>query len=76
MEERTREELSRIGAQIRRERLALKLSQEDFAELADLHPTYISQIERGTVNMSWHVLAGCAHGLQLKPSTLLRRAGL
>ncbi len=28
------------------------MSQEKLAELADLHPTYISEIERGRVNAS------------------------
>ena len=36
-----------FGANLRSRRLALGLSQEEFAEKADLHWTYIGGIERG-----------------------------
>ena len=41
-----------LGSAIRAQRKARHLSQEKLAELADLHPTYISEIERGCVNAS------------------------
>lgn len=39
-----------LGQRIRFYRKKMKLSQEQFAEMCDLHPTYIGQIERGEKN--------------------------
>lgn len=41
-----------LGEKIRAVRKAKKISQEKLAELAGIHPTYISDIERGKVNAS------------------------
>jgi transcriptional regulator with XRE-family HTH domain len=41
-----------LGLAIRRRRLHVKLTQEQLAERADLHWTYISGIERGIRNVS------------------------
>ena len=41
-----------IGERIRTVRKVQKISQERLAELSGLHPTYISDIERGKVNAS------------------------
>ena len=41
-----------VGNRIRAYRKKRGLSQEALAEKADLHPTYIGQIERGAKNMS------------------------
>ncbi len=43
----SRELLAIIGGIVRSKRKKQKISQERLAELADLHPTYISEIERG-----------------------------
>jgi transcriptional regulator with XRE-family HTH domain len=48
----SREFLKLIGGKIRAIRKARGISQEKLAELSGLHPTYISEIERGTVNAS------------------------
>jgi len=40
-------ELRALGDAIREARKALGVSQEDFAEMCDLHRTYIGQVERG-----------------------------
>ena len=42
--------LKTFGFKVRSLRLKLSLSQEDLAEIAGLHPTYISGIERGIRN--------------------------
>lgn len=76
MAETTQVELKRIGLTIRRARTALGYSQERFAEKANIHPTYVSRIERGRVNLSWDILSQCARGLRLKPSKLLARSRL
>lgn len=75
MEDWTRAEMQRLGAVIRAERTALKLSQEDFAERADIHRTYVGQIELGKVNVSWENISRVARALKVKPSVLIARAG-
>ncbi len=54
----------------------MKLSQATFAELCDLHPTYIGRIERGEKNISFENIYRVARALKLKPSWLLDRANL
>lgn len=48
-----------LGLAIKRRRLKRGLTQEQLAEAADLHWTYISGIERGIRNVSilnlWHI---------------------
>lgn len=41
-----------IGERLRRKRLDVGYTQEHLAELADLHPTYIGQVERGEKNIT------------------------
>lgn len=45
--------LVKLGASLRKRRLELGLTQEVLAEKANLDPTYISGIERGTRNPSF-----------------------
>jgi len=65
-----------LGASIRRERKKLNVSQEDFAELCDLHRTYIGQIERAEKNISFVNIQRIAKAFGIKPSTLFEKAGL
>jgi transcriptional regulator with XRE-family HTH domain len=69
-------QLRSFGAAIRGERTRLNLSQEDFAEVCDLHRTYVGQVERGEKNVSFQNIARIASALGLKPSELFGRARL
>lgn len=66
------EEISKIlGEIIRERRVKLDISQEKFAELCNVHRTYISQIERGLKSISLKVLFALAENLNTYPSELL-----
>ena len=52
-----------IGTAIRQLRERAALSQEDFADLAGLHRTYIGRLERGERNASIETLARVAKAL-------------
>lgn len=56
--------LTRFGIAIRILRKQLSLSQEDLAERADLHRTYISDIERGARNVSLESIEKLAAALE------------
>lgn len=49
------------------------ISQEELADLAGLHRTYISQIERGLKSPSLRSLGQIADALGILLSTLIRR---
>ena len=72
----TRLELKRLGAALSRARRELRLSQEDFAERAEIHRTYVGRIERGEVNVSWENIARVARAAGVRPSELMASAGL
>ena len=63
-----------FGRAIRLAREKLKLSQEDFAERANVHRTYISSIELGKVNVGIEIANSLAAALGLRLSELVRRA--
>jgi len=63
-----------FGQTIRRERERLGLSQEEFAERANIHRTYISSIELGKVSIGIEVAHALACALGLKLSELVRKA--
>jgi DNA-binding XRE family transcriptional regulator len=56
---------ARLGKAVKAVRMARGLTQEDLAGLADLHPTYISDIERGARNPTWDVIARIADAINL-----------
>ncbi len=60
-----------LGAEIRRRRSELGLSQEELATLCDLHRTYIGSVERGERNVSLQNIVSIAHALKYKPSQLM-----
>jgi len=59
---------------VRRERENLGFSQEDFAERANVHRTYVSSIELGKVSVGIEVAHALACALGMKLSELVRRA--
>lgn len=61
-----------LGAAIKRRRLRLGLTQEQLAEAADLHWTYVSGIERGIRNVSILNLLQIATALGLRVRDLVK----
>lgn len=61
-----------FGIAVRRRRHKLSLSQEDFAEEANIHRTYVSSIELGKVDIGMGVAYKIARALHLPLSKLLK----
>jgi transcriptional regulator with XRE-family HTH domain len=59
-----------FGIRVRDLRRKLNLSQEDLAEAADLHRTYIGMIERGEKNATLTSIDRIAKALNVKISDL------
>jgi transcriptional regulator with XRE-family HTH domain len=55
----------RFGKAVRKRRRELDISQEELAERADLHRTYISDVERGEVNPSLDNVEKLAKALEI-----------
>lgn len=53
----------RLGRAVRQIRVSRGLTQEQVSAASGLHPTYISDIERGARNPSWDVIARLASGI-------------
>lgn len=66
--------LSAFAKVVQERREQLGFSQEVVANKADLHRTYISDIERGTRNLSLKTLCRLAMALEVQPSMLVRWA--
>jgi transcriptional regulator with XRE-family HTH domain len=67
--------LKQVGTRIRSIRKRSSLSQEDLAERSGLHPTYIGEIERATVNASIGSLNKIAAALEIPLHELLQLPG-
>lgn len=63
-----------FGQAVRRERQRLRLSQEDFAEKAKVHRTYISSIELGKVSVGIEIANELAAALEMRFSDLVELA--
>lgn len=63
-----------FGTAVRRYRHKLGLSQEEFAEKADIHRTYVSDIELGKVEVSIRVAEKIAKGLGLSLNRLIKES--
>ncbi len=61
----------KLSRNLRRLRLAKELSQEAFADVAGIHRTYISDLERGARNPSITIIQRLAKALKVKAGDLL-----
>ena len=61
-----------LAENIRRKRLERGLSQEDLAEIAEIHRTYIGSVERGERNISIDNISRIASALEVEITELLK----
>lgn len=61
-----------FGIAVRRKRHKLGLSQEDFADKAEIHRTYVSSIELGKVDVGIGTAYKVATALDLPLSALIK----
>jgi transcriptional regulator with XRE-family HTH domain len=59
-----------LGRAVRRLRRERRLTIEALAFASEMHPTYLSEIERGVRNPSWEKVASLARALGVPVSTL------
>jgi transcriptional regulator with XRE-family HTH domain len=64
-------ELVAFGAGVRAFREAAGMTQEGLAAAAELHWTYIGQIERGERNLTYKNVLKLARGLGVSPTALI-----
>lgn len=64
--------LLKFAKRVRAERKKLNLSQEDFADVAGFHRTYIGMIERAEKNITLANIEKLAKALRTPISTLLK----
>jgi transcriptional regulator with XRE-family HTH domain len=60
-----------FAANVRRKRLELGLSQEELAEYAGVHRTYIGMLERGEKNVTIYNIERLSIALDVTPAYLL-----
>jgi transcriptional regulator with XRE-family HTH domain len=63
-----------LGCAIRRVRKIRKLTIEALGHAADVHPTYVSGIERGIRNPTWAIVVRLAWALEVPVAQLVRHA--
>ena len=63
---------ARLGSNIRRLRTERGLSQEAFADLANIHRTYVSDIERGARNPTITIVQRLGDALGVEAADLIR----
>lgn len=61
-----------FAANVRRRRLELGLSQEELAEAAGVHRTYVGMLERGEKNVTIYNIERIALALHVEPASLLQ----
>ena len=62
-----------VGDELRAVREAAGLSQEELAEKAKLHRTYVNMVERGKKNPTLEVFFRICDALNILPSKMLAR---
>lgn len=63
---------ARLGRAVKRVRVEHGLTQEQVSATSGLHPTYISDIERGSRNPSWEALTRLADGIGVSVQDIAR----
>jgi len=63
----------RLGRAVKVVRVARGLTQEQVSAASGLHPTYISDIERGARNPSWEAVTRLAAGIGVPVAELARQ---
>ncbi len=66
-----RKVLKKIGLSFRVERTKQQLSQEKFAEIADVHMNYIGKIERGEQNLTIKKIVDLTNALDIPVNKIL-----
>ncbi len=66
--------LLHLGDAIRNRRISLYLSQEELGSRANLHRTYVTDVENGLRNISMVTLLRISKALQSRPSTQILAA--
>lgn len=66
--------LSRFGKKVRQRRLSLGISQEELAERAGVHRTYVGMIERGEKNITLRNIVKFAKALDIPIQDLMKFA--
>lgn len=57
--------MKKIGLNFRAERMRKALSQEKFAEIANVHTNYIGKVERGEQNLTVKKIVSLANSLDI-----------
>lgn len=65
------EVLKKIGLNFRVERTKRSLSQEKFAEIANVHTNYIGKVERGEQNLTIRKIVDLANSLDIPVNKIL-----
>jgi len=60
-----------FGLKVRMRRFEIGITQEDLAEKADLHPTYVGSVERGERNIALENIVALAKALGCFPRDLI-----
>jgi transcriptional regulator with XRE-family HTH domain len=64
--------LEKFGARVREKRISLGLSQEELADRAGVHRTYIGMVERAEKNITLKNIEKIANALQVPVSELMK----
>jgi transcriptional regulator with XRE-family HTH domain len=60
-----------FGKKVRAKRYEMGLTQEELAEKADLHTTYLGSVERGERNIALENIISLAKALKCSPKDLM-----